>query len=429
LRVNACMRVALIALRLLLVPTAVDAEPCPPTTTVTNSKYVATNGSTVVAPTFIQTLGASALKEYARMDAQVRQSESEVQSLRTEIDSLTTKGSQYQMEVAAMRLQLSERERERDAHVEEIMQFEGRIMQADAQIELLTDTLAKERAREALGRLDFKDVERLITNGFLELLQFRIGTGGVAGARPTSVTSDVALGFRLVNGQIGGFDTQAVSLDVIQRYGGGTTALQTQLLSGLILPACVADNDLSDCDEWAWGYAMTLGDFGLVTDGRRLLRLAELLPVVSVFSPKHWLTHRLVLFGGAAVDYVWNATTEPDQWVVRPAVGIQILERIGPVQIAANIKAVTALRAPVDNYGQEVYLSVLRQLSWRPGRRDQHMEASLQLGAAYWANPHLAHGVDWLSTSQVTVFARVVLAPSLLSAIYGTHEFDEDPVF
>jgi hypothetical protein len=363
------------------------------------------------------------------MDAQVRTSEAEIQTLKDKIAGLVEMGSQAESEVESLREVLKTREAERDSHTKAIGEFNQRIKKAEAQINSLSDTLAQARAREALSELRFRDVDRLISNGFLEAFQFRIGTGGVWGASPNSAGSDLALGFRFLNGQIGAMDTRAITVDVVQRSSDRSTAVQASLFSSLIIPQCVEPYEQSQCGAGAWGFNLKFIDFGTVIGGRRLLRIAEMAPFVSLFPSRRWLRNRLLLLGGVAVDYVWNAANEPHRILLRPEIGVQVLQRVGPLHIAANAMTVVNAIRPVGDHGQELYLGVLRWLSWRPGRRDQHMEASLQLGVAYWRSPQLEYGVDWQSTSQATFFTRIVLAPSFLSSINDTDGADGDLEF
>lgn len=404
------------AVSIIAIATTIHAQQCPPTTIITGSKYVATSGSTVnVYNNIVQILGPEGSKKYEEMTARVQKKEDEIKQLNAQIEQLKAADNLRQTDIDSLSSTLMVREAQMKRYLNERMNFEDRVVKAQDRINAMADTLAKERAREALRRLDFQDVEHFIREGFLELFQFRIGSGATLSTSRSSAGSELVMGFRLVNGQYRGWDTRVLTFDFVQRPGARQMAYEAIFASAIVLNECK-----HPCKAGTWGLMLEDGAVNRNSEGRTLVRAIEVLPIFSFFPARDWVTRRLLLFGGGAVDYVANAANERNRPLFRAEFGGQMLQRIGPLQLGVATKSVANALTPAEDHGQEVYVNLVKQLSWRPSRRDQHMEVSLQVGAAYWSTPALEHGVDWLPTSRSTVFARMILAPSIWSTVPGT---------
>jgi hypothetical protein len=170
------------------------------------------------------------------------------------------------------------------------------------------------------------------------------------------------------------------------------------------------------------------GNFGLALDvlgwqtsldsGRHAWRIVELDAVASIEQSTNtgWMARRFPLRVGVSVDEVDGISGVSAAWIPRLDVGADARLRFadGKAELDARVRYRPSLSAFVDDFGVEVagYIGYRgRQSLIQPQGAPLHI--GLELGYAYWSIPSHAFGVSWDEVAHSTVFARLVIEPTL----------------
>jgi hypothetical protein len=278
-------------------------------------------------------------------------------------------------------------------------------------------------ATPAADALDFAQADVLTT-------ELGVGAAGAIDAKRASV--DLRFGVTVASTAWLGFRGQLLRFDVTGRpQFHDTTVSGTALqLDGWMVGT--GNRDSSLCFFWFTtlcdgstgfvGVGGSLLGFQHDTSGPRdVLRVGEL-DVVGSPTPAFgadWSHNRLLGRAGASWDHYAFYGGVGDRWLGRLALGLDGALRLGAVELEPSFRYRPSFSAFGDDYGLEARIDASIRSTWHGlDSAGDALRFSLQLGYAYWSVPAYSYGADWASPGKHTAFLRLVIAPSLFSAVH-----------
>jgi hypothetical protein len=282
------------------------------------------------------------------------------------------------------------------------------------------------------------------------------GIGGAPQPDPGALDfarADV-LTFELGAGSVGSFDAERASVDFHGAVIGVATAwlgfrvhaLRFDVNGRPELHDTVVSGTLASVDAWMIGAGYTdsspcffwfgvlcdektgfvglggsLGGFQHDTLGpRTALRIGEL-DVIGSVTPAFaagWSKYRFLPKVGASLDHFWSPPGVSDRFVGRLAVGFDAAARLGSLDVEPSFRWRPSFSDFTDDYGFEAGLSAGVRRSWK-GLDDagDAVRFAVEFGYSYFSVPALAYGSDWGLAGKHTMFIRLIVAPSLFSAV------------
>jgi hypothetical protein len=281
-----------------------------------------------------------------------------------------------------------------------------------------------------------------------------IGTAPEPNAGALDFARADVLTLELGAGSVGSFDTDQASVDFHGALIGAATAwlgfrahaLRFDVNGRPELHDTVVSGTLASVDAWMIGAGYTDSSpcffwFGVLCDGttgfvglggtlvgfqhdtlgpRTALRIGEL-DVIGSVTPAFaagWSKYRFLPKVGASLDHFWSPPGLSDRFVGRLAVGFDAAARLGPLDVEPTFRWRPSFSGFTDDYGFEAALEAAVRDTWKGlDHAGDALKYAVQLGYSYWSIPALSYGPDFGLGGQHTVFIRLVMAPSLFSAV------------
>jgi hypothetical protein len=131
-----------------------------------------------------------------------------------------------------------------------------------------------------------------------------------------------------------------------------------------------------------------------------------------------WSKYRFLPKVGASLDHFWSPPGLSDRFVGRLAVGFDAAARLGPLDVEPTFRWRPSFSGFTDDYGFEAALEAAVRDTWKGlDHAGDALKYAVQLGYSYWSIPALSYGPDFGLGGQHTFFIRLVMAPSLFSAV------------
>jgi hypothetical protein len=276
--------------------------------------------------------------------------------------------------------------------------------------------------KPAVDALDFAPID---------ILTIDFGLGAIDGFDAHDASVDVRLGLLGASLDALGIGARILQFDADIRPGIATTTLGGTLLS---LDAWMVGASISDSSPCLWWPAVLCdGSTGFVGFGGsllgvvydsattrsaiRLVQIDGLASATPAFGAA-WSKYRFLPRLGASLDYLSHAPGFGNGWLTRLSVGFDAAARLGPLEFQPVFRWRPSFSSFSQDWGIETVVNVGLRTQWAGfSSAGESLRIALQFGYQYWRLPGTAYSIDQIVAARSTGFVRVVISPSLFSAV------------
>lgn len=269
----------------------------------------------------------------------------------------------------------------------------------------------------------------------LDLAPINIGTlqlsaGGIGGfeRQAGGGSSDLAAGIDVVEVEFLGLAVKAATFKAAVQ-----PTLDTGILSGSLVqldqmmfgkhypdkPICPAfPTVLCDQDSGYWGLGTTIlsfaSDLGAHRTGLRIVEGDFVGSVTPAFG-KDWKRYRFLPRIGASLDW-FNRRASGDAGLVgRGMLGFDASFVIGPVYVEPSFRWRPSTSDFVHDYTLEPRLEIFAKSAWAAWHDRDALRFGVEVGFTHASMPDNAFGADLVAKAQNTLYAKVVVAPTIFT--------------
>ncbi len=263
----------------------------------------------------------------------------------------------------------------------------------------------------------------------IDLATLELGAGGIGGFEHLQGGStELMAGFLAARLEFLGLSASAGTFRAAYRptFGtgmlSGTLASVDEMMFGSRYPdlkVCPGFPTIR-CDETSgyWGLGATLVSFTSdLADHRSAIRIIEG-DFVGSFTPafgKDWKRYRFLPRAGASLDWVSRSTTGDAAAIGRAMLGFDSSFAVGPVLVRPSFRWRPSTAAFVRDYTLEPRIEIYARETWAAVHDRDALRVGVELGFTHASEPDNAFGADLAARAQNTLFARVVVAPTIFT--------------
>jgi hypothetical protein len=263
----------------------------------------------------------------------------------------------------------------------------------------------------------------------IDFLNLELGVGGIGSPEHgLGGSTDLLAGLQGVRIDFLGLSLSALELRASFRPSfdsgrlSGTLASLDEMMFGSRYPnmkVCPGFPTIR-CDEDSgyWGLGATVLSFFTDLGAKKsAIRLGELDFVGSVTPAfgKDWKRYRFLPKIGVSIDHFFPAGTDPAAWVGRGMLGFDASFVLGPVFVRPSFRYRPSTGDFVHDYTLEPKIEIFANETWSAWHDRDALRVGGEIGYTHASRPADAFGSDLVAQASNTIYARLVLTPSIFT--------------